>query len=90
MLEFLGFDGLLEADRALFLELVSRLTVVDLNYGDTALMEQVADLRRTRSVKLPDAIVMASAALHDATVITNDAVLLKLGTTASKYTAQAF
>ena len=90
VLEFLGFDGLLEADRALFLELVSRLTVVDLNYGNTALMEQVADLRRTRSVKLPDAIVMASAALHDATVITNDAVLLKLGTTASKYTAHAF
>ena len=45
VLEFLGFDGLLEADRALFLELV---------------------------------------------VITNNAVLLKLGTTASKYTAQAF
>jgi tRNA(fMet)-specific endonuclease VapC len=90
VLEFLGFDVLSEADRALFIELVSRLVVVDLNYGNTALMERVTDLRKTRAVKLPDAIVMASAALHDATVITNDAVLLKLGAATSSYTAQAF
>ncbi len=90
VLEFLGFDGLSEADRALFIELTSRLVVVDLVYGNTALMERVTDLRKTRAVKLPDAIVMASAAIHDATVITNDAVLLKLGTAESAYAAQAF
>ncbi len=90
VLEFLGFDGLTETDRSLFLELVSRLTVVDLNYGNTALMERVTDLRKTRAIKLPDAVVMASAALHDATVITNDAVLLKLNATEIGYAAQAF
>ncbi len=90
VLEFLGFDGLSEADRALFIELTSRLVVVDLVYGNTALMERVTDLRKTRAVKLPDAIIMASAAIHDATVITNDAVLLKLGTAESAYAAQAF
>ena len=90
MLEFLGFGGLTEPDRLIFTDLLSRITVVDLNYSNTALMEQVAELRKTRAVKLPDAIVMASASLHDATVITNDAVLLKLGTTESGYTAQAF
>ncbi len=90
VLEFLGFGGLTGPDRLIFTDLLSRITVVDLNYSNTALMEQVAELRKTRAVKLPDAIVMASAALHDATVITNDAVLLKLGTTESGYTAQAF
>ncbi len=90
VLEFLGFDGLSESDRALFIELTSRLVVVDLVYGNTALMERVTNLRKTRAVKLPDAIVMASAALHDATVITNDAVLLKLGASESAYAAQAF
>jgi predicted nucleic acid-binding protein len=90
VLEFLGFDGLSESDRALFMELVSRLTVVDLNYGNTTLMQRVTDLRKTRTVKLPDAIVMASAALHDATVVTNDAVLLKLSATETNYTVQAF
>jgi tRNA(fMet)-specific endonuclease VapC len=90
VLEFLGFDGLSEADRSLFVELVSRFTVVDLNYGNTALMARVTDLRKTRAAKLPDAIVMASAALHDATVITRDTVLLKLSATESGYAAQAF
>jgi tRNA(fMet)-specific endonuclease VapC len=90
VLEFLGFDGLSESDRALFLELTSRLVVVDLIYGNTPLMERVTDLRKTRAVKLPDAIVMASAAIHDATVVTNDAVLLKLSAAESVYTAQAF
>jgi tRNA(fMet)-specific endonuclease VapC len=90
VLEFLGFDGLSESDRALFLELTSRLVVVDLIYGNTALMERVTDLRKVRAVKLPDAIVMASAAAYDATVITNDAVLLKIGTPESAYAAQAF
>jgi tRNA(fMet)-specific endonuclease VapC len=90
VLEFLGFDGLSESDRALFLELASRLVVVDLIYGNVALMERVTDLRKTRAVKLPDAIIMASAAIHDAIVITNDAVLLKLGAPESVYTVQAF
>jgi tRNA(fMet)-specific endonuclease VapC len=90
VLEFLGFDGLSESDRALFLELTSRLVVVDLIYDNTPLMERVTDLRKSRAVKLPDAIVMASAAIHDATVVTNDAVLLKLSAAESVYTAQAF
>jgi tRNA(fMet)-specific endonuclease VapC len=90
VLEFLGFDGLSESDRALFTELTSRLVVVDLVYSNAALMELVADLRKTRAVKLPDAIVMASAAMYYATVITNDAVLLKLGASESVYAAQSF
>lgn len=90
VLEFLGFEGLSATDRALFMELVSRATVVDLNCGNKVLMELVTDLRKTRAVKIPDAIVMASAALHNAAVITNDAVGLKLGATAPSYAAQAF
>jgi hypothetical protein len=66
------------------------LAVVDLNDGNAALMERVTALRKTSAVKLPDAIVMASAAIHNATVITNDAVLLKLGASESAYAAQAF
>ena len=90
VLEFLGFDGLTEADRALFLALIARLVVVDLAFGNAALMERVSHLRKTRAIKLPDAIVMASAAIHDATVITNDAVLLKLGASESGYPSLSF
>jgi tRNA(fMet)-specific endonuclease VapC len=90
VLEFLGFDGLSETDRQLFKKLVSRLEIVDLSYTNAALMEAVTNLRQIRALKLPDAIIMASAALHEATVITNDTALLKLSATEPKYAAQAF
>jgi predicted nucleic acid-binding protein len=90
VLEFLSFDGLSIADRALFSELITRLTVVDLNYGNTELMERVTELRKTRAVKLPDAIVIASAVLNKAVVLTNDTVLLKLDATELGYLAHAF
>lgn len=90
VLEFLGFEGLTEPDRLLFEELLSRITVVDLNHGDAPLMAHITALRKTQSLKLPDAIVMASAALHQAILITNDAALLKLALTSEEYIAQVF
>ena len=90
VLEFLGFDGLTEPDRLLFEELLQRITVVDLNYSNAALMAHITALRQTRALKLPDAIVMASAALHQATVITQDAALLRLSSLSESYQAQAF
>lgn len=88
VLEFLSFDGLSAVDSTLFIELISRLVVVDVNYDNTMLVAFVTDLRKARSVKLPDAIVMASAALYQAVVITNDAVILKL--VELGYRAQSF
>ena len=61
VLEFLGFDGLTDADRDLFAVLLSRVAVVDLAYENSALMALIADIRKHKAVKLPDAIVAASA-----------------------------
>lgn len=90
VLEFLGFEGLTEPDRLLFTELISRLTVIDLNYSNAALMAYITTLRKARTLKLPDAIVMASAVLHQAVVITNDVALLKLASTGGDYEALAY
>lgn len=90
VLEFLGFDGLTEPDRLIFTELLSRIAVVDLNHADAALMAHITALRKTRSLKLPDAIVMASAAIHQATLMTKDAALIKLALTSEEYQAKAF
>jgi predicted nucleic acid-binding protein len=73
VLEFMGFDRLSAQDRALFEKLMSRVIVVDLAYGDSTLMGHIAALRQRKTLKLPDAIVAATAALHQATVLTNDA-----------------
>ena len=89
-IEFLSFAGLSDADRALFEAFAARVDVIGLNRTDRALLTKVMSLRAQRSVKLPDAIVMASAALHQATVITQDAALLRLSSLSESYQAQAF
>ena len=78
VLEFLGFEGLLAEDRELFNIFVSRVFVVDVTFSDTALMSQIGQLRKSRAIKLPDAIIAASAVLHQATLVTNDVQLQKL------------
>lgn len=90
ILEFSGFQGLSAQDRELLSQFVSRVTVVDLVYDNRVLMACISTLRQTKALKLPDAIVMASAALHQAIVLTNDAQLLKLAATDSMYAAQSF
>jgi tRNA(fMet)-specific endonuclease VapC len=90
VLEFLGFDGLTESDRLLFKQFVSRIAVVDVAHNNAALMAHIAALRQRKILKLPDAIVMASAALHEATLITNDAQLLNLDASDASLTALGF
>lgn len=90
VLEFASFDGLSAHDRHLLTQLVTRITVVDVVYSNSELMRNVIALRQTRALKLPDAIVMASAALYQATVLTNDTQLLKLGKFDTDYQAQGF
>lgn len=90
VLEFLGFDGLTDADRDLFSVFLSRVEVVDLAYENKTLMALIADTRKRRAVKLPDAIVAASAVLNQAILVTNDAQLLKLSAEDSSYAVQPF
>ena len=78
VLEFLGFDGLTDAERDLFAVFLSRVEVIDLAYENSDLMTLIADIRMRKAIKLPDAIVAASAALSQAVLVTNDAQLLKL------------
>jgi tRNA(fMet)-specific endonuclease VapC len=90
VLEFLGFDGLTDADRDLFAVFLSRIAVVDLAYENSALMALIADIRKRKAVKLPDAIVAASAVLNQAILVTNDAQLLKLAAEDASYAALPF
>ena len=90
VLEFLDFDGLTDADRDLFSVFLSRVEVIDLAYENSSLMTLIADIRMRKTVKLPDAIVAASAVLSQAVLVTNDAQLLKLAAEDSSYAALTF
>ena len=76
-LEFSGFPGLTDADRALFAEFASRVEVIDLTFTDQALIETIGTLRRSRALKLPDAIILATASVNQAVLLTQYEQLLR-------------
>ena len=90
ILEFSSFSGMTPPDLDLLREFEAAVTVVDLAHTNQALMQLIAQTRLRTKLKLPDAIILASAALHEATLVTNDAQLLKLGNSDRAFAAQEF
>ena len=72
-LEFLAFDGLSASDRNCFTDFCKRVDVVSLAQDDSILIKQSLDLRSRYRLKLPDAIIGATALSRNALLITNDA-----------------
>jgi predicted nucleic acid-binding protein len=70
-LEFLAFDGLTDDDRNNFKQFCSRVEVVPLVHNDD-LADKALSLRTQHRLKLPDAIIGATALCRKAVLITND------------------
>jgi len=71
-LEFLAFDGLSDADRKSFERFAARVEIVPLTYDDKKLLTISLNLRNTKSLKLPDAIIGATAISRNSLLVTND------------------
>ena len=71
-LEFLSFSGITANDEMLFQQFRSRVEVLDLNTSDTAMTKAIIAIRQSIRVKLPDAIIAATAILQGATLLSND------------------
>ena len=76
-LEFLSFPGLTESDELLFMRFAERVDIVNLDAQRLDLISTVLQLRKTRKLKLPDAIIAASALTHSATLVTSDQDFLR-------------
>ena len=72
-LEFLSYPGLTEDEKIAFYELLEDLTVFDLTASDDALIQEAVAMRIDGGLKLPDAVIAATALVNDCEVITNDA-----------------
>lgn len=72
-LEFLSYPDLTEDEKIAFHELLEDLTVFDLTASDDALIQEAAAMRIDGGLKLPDAVIAATALINDCEVITNDA-----------------
>ncbi len=89
-LEFSSFSGMTAADLDLLREFEAAVEVVDISHTDQTLMQLIAQTRQRTNLKLPDAIILSSAVLREATVITNDAQLLKHSGADRAFAAQGF
>jgi predicted nucleic acid-binding protein len=74
-LEFFSFSGVTQQDRSLFDLFMQRVDVVDLSMSNTDLLDDVSAIRVNSTLKLPDAIILASARSVDTILVTADAKL---------------
>ena len=77
-LEFLSFSGLTQQDKSLFEEFKTRIEVINLETRDTVLIQAICQVRKTYRLKLPDAIIAATALNQDATLISNDSIFARI------------
>jgi predicted nucleic acid-binding protein len=75
-LEYLAFPDLADEDKELFEEFRKKVCVTDLCSGDSQLKEQILRLRVEKKIKLPDAIIAASAMNQKSVLLTQDKQLL--------------
>jgi tRNA(fMet)-specific endonuclease VapC len=71
-LEFLAFPDLLESDAALFEEFQERIDIIDLADIDVNLISKIIAIRKSHKLKLPDAIIIATAITNACLLITAD------------------
>lgn len=89
-IEFLAFPGISSDDCAAFRRFFSRIDVIDLAYSNAALIELAITLRQRHRLKLPDAVIAATAIISRATLATSDQQLPALGRQLSELTVSAF
>lgn len=77
-IEFLAFSDLTRDDIVLFTNFLGRVAVIDLAHQPVDLIQQVIGLRRDFRLRLPDAVIVASAIAHNARLVTQDRQLLIL------------
>lgn len=76
-LEFFAFSGLTEHDKQMFDQFLSRVNVINLTMADNRLLDAISAIRVKSSVKLPDAIIMASAQSVNSLLVTADIKLAR-------------
>lgn len=77
-LEFLAFTALSEREYQAFNQFLQRVETIGLSPVQTQLMEQIIAVRQRDRLKLPDAIIVATAMQADAILVTADQQLQSL------------
>jgi tRNA(fMet)-specific endonuclease VapC len=76
--EFLANKGLSIKDKFLFEEYLNTIEVFELTKSDFILHNHIISIRKKYNLKLPDAIIAATALKNNATLISSDEVFSKI------------
>jgi hypothetical protein len=71
LIKFLSFQTLSSNDKELLYSLTNRIAVIQLESSFPEL-EKIAELRKITKLKLPDAIIAASARINEAVLVSNN------------------
>jgi len=71
-IEFLAFQGISQEDIDLFEQFLKRITILDILNSDKRLLDQIIQIRLKYKIKLPDSIIIATANINGADLITSD------------------
>ena len=78
IIEFLSYSNLTEKDKSVFQNMVEEASVINLRHTDSELIESIITIRKSYKIKLPDAIVAATALAYNCKIIYNDKELNKI------------
>jgi tRNA(fMet)-specific endonuclease VapC len=82
-IEFLAFPNISPQDRQALRQFADMVEVIGLDHSSGTLIDRVVSLRQQYKLKLPDAIIAATALEAGATLVTEDAQLRKLSALAT-------
>ncbi|MEK7396306.1 MAG: type II toxin-antitoxin system VapC family toxin [Candidatus Poribacteria bacterium] len=71
-IEFLVFPGLSDNDKQIFRQFLNRVHVIELSPSQTDIVELIIKLRQKYNLKIPDAVIAATAIQYNAKLITSD------------------
>jgi hypothetical protein len=77
-MEFLAFPDISNDDKELFSSFIQRVNVIDIKNSDKQLMDLVISYKIKYGIKLPDSIIIATAAVNNAKLITSDKQILAI------------
>jgi tRNA(fMet)-specific endonuclease VapC len=78
VIEFLSNKDLLSKDKFLFESLIEEIDVIDVKIENTNLINTAVSIRKKYKIKLPDAIIAATALVNDATLYSADEAFSKI------------
>ena len=71
-LEFLSFPQLSDSDAKLFSQFKNRVETISLDSTNEDLLQNIVRIRQKSKIKLPDAIIAATAMNENAALVSND------------------